>query len=103
MTALDPGRKERLIQPWRRVAAVAAMVLVTTSIALGAFARAYWSRFPGPEPGSPKPTYIATYAGVYLMLVALPLSLVAKGGVRVALLLGCSGLLGFYFLVFFSP
>jgi hypothetical protein len=104
MVALDPGEgKNASILPWRRVAAVAGMVLVTISIALGAFAWAYWRRFPGPEPGPPKPTYIATYAGVYLMLAALPLSLCAKGGVRIALLLCCSGLFGFYFLMFLPP
>src|SRR5258707_10688450 len=91
-------RKNASIQSWRRIAAVAGMVLVTTSIALGVFAWAYWNRFPDPEPGPPKPTYIATYAGLYLMLAALPLSLCPKAGVRIPLLLACSGLLGCYFL-----
>jgi hypothetical protein len=90
-------------QYWRRIAAVAGLVSVTTSIAFGAFARVYWNRFPDPSPGPPRPTYVATYAGLYLTLAALPLSLGARGGVRAALLLCCSGLLGFYFLMFLAP
>jgi hypothetical protein len=91
------------VKAWRRMAAVAGLASVTTSIGLGAFAWVYWNRFPDPEPGPPRATYIATYAGVYAMLAGLVFSLCAKGGVRFASLLCCGGLVGFYFLMFLSP
>jgi hypothetical protein len=96
-------RKTVSIQAWRRIAGLAALLSATTGIALGAFAWAYWIRFPEPRSGPPNPTYVATYVGFYLTLAMFPPSLCAKAGTRAALLLCFVGLLGFYFLMFLSP
>jgi len=90
-------------QAWRRIASVAGLLLATASNAFGAFAWAYWNRFPDPEPGPPKPTYVATNVGFYLTLAMFPPSLCGKAGTRAVLLLCFGGLLGFYFLMFLSP
>ncbi len=92
-----------VLTAWRRMAAIAGLASATASIGLGAFAWVYWNQFPDPRPGPPIPTYIATYAGVYAMLIGRVLSLCARGGVRFASLLCCGGLVGFYFLMFLSP
>src|SRR5271170_3444615 len=68
------------LKAWRRIAAIAGLASLTTSIGLGAFAWVYWSQFPDSGPGPPRPTYIATYAGVYATLLGLALSLCAGGG-----------------------
>jgi hypothetical protein len=96
-------QKAAATKAWRRMAAITGLASLTISVGLGAFAWVYWNHFPDPRPGPPRPTYVATYAGFYAMLVGLALSLCGRGTVRFASLLCCGGLVGFYFLMFLSP
>jgi hypothetical protein len=91
------------IPRWRRSATAIALMAVTLSIALGAFAFIYWRRFPGHGPDPPSPTRIATLAGFALAVFAVPFSVLAKSWTRLALVLSCLCLLGFYFGMFVAP
>lgn len=86
---------------WRRIAGLLGLIFVTVSIAFGVLSLTYWNRFPGSA--SPKPTYIATYLGLYAGIVAIPISFCAMSRTRVALIFGFTGLATFYFLMFLSP
>jgi hypothetical protein len=88
---------------WHRVATRIALSLVILSIALGDFALIYWRHSAEPSPAPPQLTVTATYAGVTLALLGVPLSAVSVSWTRVALLIGSLGLLGFYLVLFISP
>jgi hypothetical protein len=88
---------------WRRIAAKVSLFLISASIAFGAFAWIYWMRSAEPGPGPPKPTFISTYVGFFLVAISVPVLLCAKGRTRAMLLLSSVGLFGFYFLMFLSP
>lgn len=90
------------IPRWRRSATGVALIAVTLSIALGAFALLYWHQFPG-EGNPPSPTRITTLAGFALAMFAIPFCILAKSWTRIALVLSCVGLLGFYFGMFVAP
>jgi hypothetical protein len=96
-------RENASIPSWRRIAGPLSLVLITMSITFGGFAWMYWNRFPGSTPGPPKPTYVATYMGVYAAIAAVPISFCATSRTRVALVFSCLGLAAFYFLMFLSP
>jgi len=97
------ARENVTIPSWRRTAGLVGLIFVTVCIAFGGFAWIYWNRFPGPNPGPPEPTYVATYRGLYAAIVAIPFSFCATSRTRVALIFSCLGLAGFYFLMFLSP
>src|SRR6516165_1320961 len=73
-------RKHELVSipRWRRSATAIALIAVTLSIALGAFAFIYWRRFPGHGPDPPSPTRITTLAGFALAVFAVPFCVLAK-------------------------
>jgi len=91
------------IARWRRVAGTSALILVSASILSGAFAWIYWVESTEPGPGPPRPTFIATYLGLFLVMLAISALLCAKGRIRAMLALSSIGLFGFYFLMFLSP
>jgi hypothetical protein len=97
------ARKSASIPRWRRIAGTVALLLVSTSIAFGAFALIYWRRSADPSPGPPMPTFVSTYVGLFLVVISVPVLLCAKGWTRAMLLLSSVGLFGFYFLMFLSP
>jgi hypothetical protein len=91
------------IPRWRRSATAIALIAVTLSIILGAFAFIYWRHFPGRGPDPPSPTRIATLSGFASAVFAVPFCVLAKSWTRFALVLCCLGLLGFYFGMFVAP
>ena len=86
---------------WRKTAANAGLVLSTLSIGFGGFAYFYWREFPGTAP--PWPTFVSTWCGLVLAVLALPLSVFSASWTRVGLVVCSITLLGFYFLMFLSP
>ena len=93
---------ETRLAEWRRSAATIGLVTATLSVMLGAFAMLYWRQNPG---GSvpPDATRVATLAGFGIAVFAVPFALLANGWMRVALVLCCAGLMGFYFGMFVAP
>lgn len=91
------------IPRWRRSATAIGLIAVTVSIVLGAFALLYWHRFPGRGPDPPSATRITTLSGFALLVFAVPFCVLAKSWTRLALVLSCIGLLGFYFGMFVAP
>jgi hypothetical protein len=85
------------------MSATVGLLLVSASIAFGAFAWFYWMRSLEPGTGPPGPTFISTYVGLFLVVISVPVLLCAKGRVRAMLLMSSVGLFGFYFLMFLSP
>src|SRR6516162_1460123 len=75
-------RKHELVSipRWRRFATAIALIAVTLSIALGAFAFIYWRRFPGHGPDPPSPTRITTLAGFALAVFAVPFCVLPSPG-----------------------
>ncbi len=97
------ARQSAAVPRWRRIAAAVGLLLVSASIAFGAFAWIYWMRSLEPGTGPPGPTFISTYVGLFLVVISVPVLLCAKGRVRAMLLMSSVGLFGFYFLMFLSP
>jgi len=92
---------EAQLVEWRKKAATIGLVTLTLSVLTGAFALVYWRQHPaGPVPEA---TRITTLAGFGLGMFAVPFAFLANGWMRVALLLGCAGLVGFYFGMFVAP
>jgi hypothetical protein len=89
------------VPQWRKIATKSSLLLLTLSIAFGAFAYIYWRQFPNPSP--PEPVFVSTWCGLVSALLAVPLSIFAKSWTRIALVLCCVALFGFYFLMFLSP
>jgi hypothetical protein len=87
---------------WRRKSATIGLVTTTLSIATGAFAMLYWRQNPGGG-APPEATRIATLAGFGIAVFAVPFAFLANGWMRVALVLCCAGLMGFYFGMFLAP
>jgi len=86
---------------WRKRAATIGLVTLTLSVLTGAFALMYWRQHPvGPVPEA---TRITTLAGFGFGMFAVPFAFLANGRMRVALVLGCAGLMGFYFGMFVAP
>jgi hypothetical protein len=97
------AQKDASIPRWRSLSGFFGLILVTISIAFGAFAWIYWNRFAGHTTGPPEPTYVATLIGFFAGIVAIPISFCATSRTRVPLIFGCLGLAAFYFLMFLSP
>jgi len=93
---------ENHLAAWRRKAATIALATLTLSIAMGAFAMLYWRQNPGGA-APPEPTRIATLAGFGFAVFAAPFAILANAWMRVALVLCCAGLMGFYFGMFVAP
>jgi hypothetical protein len=87
---------------WRQKAATVGLVALTLSIVAGAFAMLYWRYYTG-VPGLPEPTRIATLVGFGFVVFAMPFTVLANAWMRVALVLCCAGLMGFYFGMFMAP
>jgi len=86
---------------WRRIAINIALLLVSISISFGAFALTYWRRSDALAP--PKPTIVTPFAGLALVLLALPWSAVTVSWTRAALLLSSLSLIGFYLVLRSHP
>jgi hypothetical protein len=97
------AKEKPVITPWRRIASLCALILVTASVGFGAFAVIYWDLHPHSSPGPPPPTYVATMIGFWGAVAAVPISLCAMSRTRISLVASWRGLLGFYFLLFLSP
>ena len=91
------------IAEWRKKAATIGLVTLTVSVLTGAFAMVYWRQHPGSGGVVPEPTRITTLVGFGFGVFALPFAFLANGWMRVALVLGCAGLMGFYFGMFVAP
>ena len=94
---------EAQIAEWRKTAATIGLVTLTLSVLTGAFAMVYWRQHPGPGGVVPEATRITTLVGFGCGVFALPFAFLANGWMRVALVLGCAGLMGFYFGMFVAP
>lgn len=89
---------EQQLAEWRKTASTIGLVTLTLSILTGAFAMVYWRQHPGGA--VPEVTRIATLAGFGAGVFGVPFAFLANGWMRVALVLGCAGLMGFYFGMF---
>ena len=87
---------------WRQKATTVGLVTLTISILTGAFAMLYWRRYPV-APGLPEPTRIATLVGFAFAVFATPFAVLANAWMRVALVVCCAALMGFYFGMFMAP
>ena len=92
---------ERQLAEWRKSASTVGLVSLTLSVATGAFAMLYWRQHPGV--GVPEPTRIATLAGFGFAVFSAPFAFLANAWMRVALVVCCAGLMGFYFGMFVAP
>jgi hypothetical protein len=97
------GSGDTALLRWRRAATMIALIAATLSIAQGAFALIYWHRFPGGHLDPPEPTRIATLTGFAFAVSSFSLSVLATSWTRVALMLCCVALLGFYAGMFLAP
>jgi hypothetical protein len=93
---------EAQLAEWRQQASTIGLVTLTLSIATGAFAMLYWRQFPGGAV-PPEPTRIATLVGFGFAVFAAPFAFLANAWMRVALVVCCAGLMGFYFGMFVAP
>jgi hypothetical protein len=93
---------EKHLAVWRQKAATVGLAALTLSIVAGAFAMLYWRYYTG-VPGLPEPTRIATLVGFGFVVFAMPFTVLANAWMRVALVLCCAGLMGFYFGMFMAP
>jgi hypothetical protein len=93
---------EKHLVVWRQKASTIALVTSTLSVVAGAFAMLYWRRSPGLAV-PPDPTKIATLVGFGFAVFAVPFAVLANSWMRVALVLCCAGLMGFYFGMFLAP
>jgi hypothetical protein len=89
-----------MVPPWRRVATMIGLTAFTLSIALGAFAFAYWRHAPASSLTPPQATRVTTLVGFAMTVFGIPFCLMAKSWNRIALVLCSLGLLGFYFGMF---
>jgi len=92
---------EKDLAEWRKKAATIGLVTLTLSVVTGAFAMLYWRQHPGGA--VPEATRIATLAGFGVAVFSVPFVILANGWMRVALVLCCAGLMGFYFGMFVAP
>jgi len=93
---------EKQLAEWRRTATTVGLVALTLSVLTGAFAMLYWRQNPGTG-RPPEPTTIATLVGFGFAVFGVPFSFLATRWLRVALVLCCAGLMGFYFGMFLAP
>jgi hypothetical protein len=91
------------VPQWRQTATKSSLVLLTLSIGFGGFAFICWQRFPGNNPSPPEAAFVSTWCGLVLTALAVPLSVFAKSWTRIALVVCCVALFGFYFIMFLSP
>ena len=91
----------RLVE-WRKKASTVGLVALTLSVLIGAFAMVYWRQHPGAGL-PPQPTRIATLVGFGFTVFSAPFALLANSWMRVALIVCCAGLVGFYIGMFAAP
>ena len=93
---------EAQLVEWRKKAATIGLVTLTLGVATGAFAMMYWRQHPGAGM-PPEATRIATLAGFGVTVFSVPFAILANKWMRVALVVCCAGLIGFYFGMFVAP